>query len=319
MSMKLGLFLIITGFILAGCQQPTHHYQGYVEGETLYLAEPFSGILQKAHVHRGQIVKKGQLLFEIDPLPQEYELKRAKASIEQNQQVLIDIQKARRAPEIDAIKAQIEQVKAQISLAAIRFHRNETLFNKKVVAKDDLDAAFERLHEAEGLKAQLEANLALALMGGRPNQIGAQKAANKGLRAALEEAQWSVDQKKVCAPSDGIIFDTYYKRGEFVVAAHPIASLLTRQNTYIEFFVPLRDLHDLEVGKKITYTYSTSKKAFSAVVGYISPKAEYMPPLVYSRDNFDKLVFRVKALVYGKNPLIPGEPVMIHVERTHAG
>lgn len=319
MSTKLWFSLVMMGSLLAGCEQPKHQYQGYVEGEILYLAEPFSGVLLKRHVHRGQVVKKGQLLFEIDPKPQSYELEHAEAAVAQGEQVLTDLEKTRRVPEIDAIKAQIVQVEAEISLASIRFHRNEVLFGKKVIAKDDLDASHELLNQKKGLKAQLEANLALASMGSRPNLIAAQTEVNRGLKAGAEQARWSLEQKNVFAPSDGIIFDTYYKPGEFVVAAHPIASLLTRQNTYIEFFVPLRDLHHLEVGKKITYSYSSSPKSFTAVVGYISPKAEYTPPLVYSRDNYDKLVFRIKALVAGKNPLIPGEPVMIRVERPHAG
>lgn len=316
MSYKLWFVLILISLLL-GCRRDDHHYQGYVESDTIYLSEPFSGILKHRYVHRGEAVKQGQLLFEIDPEPENFKLIQANAALSQGQQILADLKKSRRAPEIDAIKAQIAQVDAEISLASQRLKRNQTLFNKKVIAPDTLDASQENLKERMALKMQLEANMALAMLGARDNQIDAQVDANKSLEAAKGLAAWSVAQKKIFAPMDGFIFDTYYREGEYVTAAAPVASLLTSQDIYIEFFVPLRDLHDLTMGKKITYTYLKGKESFHAVIGYVSPRAEYMPPLIYSNDNFDKLVFRIKAKVLDQNTVFPGEPVTIHVESTH--
>lgn len=316
MSYKLWFVLILTG-LLVGCHRSDRHYQGYVESDTIYLSGPFSGILKHRYVHRGEVVKRGQLLFEIDPDPESFKLIQANAALAQGEQYLLDLKKSRRPPEIAAIKAQIEQVEAEISLATQRLKRNQTLFNKKVIAPDTLDAASENLKERLALKMQLEANLALSMLGARDNQIDAQVDANKGLDAAKDLAEWSVAQKKIFAPQDGYIFDTYYREGEYVAAAAPVASLLSKQDIYIEFFVPLRDLHDLTIGKKITYTYLQGKVIFHAVIGYVSPKAEYLPPLVFSNDNSDKLVFRIKAKILEQNDLFPGEPVTVNIESEH--
>lgn len=316
MSYKLWFVLLFVALI--GCGRSEHHYQGYIESDTLYLSQPFAGVLKHRYVHRGEYVKKGQVLFEIDPDPETFKLEEAKAALAQGQQMLEDLQKSRRVPELDAIKAQIIQVEAEISLAQLRLKRNQTLFNKKVIAPDTLDAAQEYLNERLAQKQQLEANLALAQLGARSNQIEAQVEANKSLAAAIDLAQWSVVQKKIIAPIDGFIFDTFYREGEYVTAAAPVASLLARQDIYIEFFVPLRDLHDLSLGKKMTYTYLKGSDVFHAMVVYVSPKAEYMPPLIYSNDNFDKLVFRIKAKILDQNNVFPGEPVTVTIESTHA-
>lgn len=316
MSYKLWFVLLFVALI--GCGRSEHHYQGYIESDTLYLSQPFAGVLKHRYVHRGEYVKKGQVLFEIDPDPETFKLEEAKAALAQGQQTLEDLQKSRRVPELDAIKAQIIQVEAEISLAQLRLKRNQTLFNKKVIAPDTLDAAQEYLNERLAQKQQLEANLALAQLGARSNQIEAQVEANKSLAAAIDLAQWSVVQKKIIAPIDGFIFDTFYREGEYVTAAAPVASLLARQDIYIEFFVPLRDLHDLSLGKKMTYTYLKGSDVFHAMVVYVSPKAEYMPPLIYSNDNFDKLVFRIKAKILDQNNVFPGEPVTVTIESTHA-
>lgn len=316
MNYKIGLLCLCMG-LFVGCHRSEHHYQGYIESDTIYLSEPFSGVLKHRYVHRGEVVKKGQLLFEIDPDPETYKLMQASASLAQGQQLLADLQEPRRVPEIDAIKAQITQVEAEISLATLRLKRNQTLFNKKVIPPDTLDAAQELLNEKLAQKAQLEANLALAQLGARPKQIDAQIDANKSLAAAKDHAQWALAQKKIVAPADGFMFDIFYREGEFVTAAAPVASLLARENIYIEFFVPLQDLHDLSLRKNITYNYLQDSKTYHAKIVYVSPKAEYMPPLVYSNDNFDKLVFRIKAKILDTNDVFPGEPVTVHVEPSH--
>ena len=52
----------------------------------------------------------------------------------------------------------------------------------------------------------------------------------------------------------------------------------------------------------------------NATIAYIASKAEYIPPLVYSRDNADKIVFRVKASIEGASELISGVPVTVLVD-----
>jgi len=185
--------IILFGLIisLVACHPNKQRYQGYVEADSIYLSEPFSGTLKTAYVDRGQQVKRGQLLFELDPNPQAFNLRHVAAEMDEAMQVLTDLKKSRRVPEIDAIKAQIAQVDAQIKLAKLRLNRNQTLFKKRVVAEDALDNAKEHLIERQGVKAQYEANLALAKLGGRLNQIAAQRAKAKAVNIDTAQAKWS--------------------------------------------------------------------------------------------------------------------------------
>jgi len=303
---------------LLGCAKPSHRFQGYVAGENLYLASPYSGNLIKMPVMRGQRVKKGELLFRLDPNPQTSIQHGSAAVVTKNEYMLADLIKPKRPPETAAIEAQISQVDAQIALATLRVSRNSTLFDKHVMDKDTLDSAVEHLHETQYLKAQYEANLALAKLGARSDAILAQKYELISARAKQEELEWQVRQKNEYAPADGIVNDTYFKVGEFVSAEHPVLSLLTPENTHIEFFVPLDVKVMLFVGKKISYTYEGATERYQAVIGYISPEAEYIPPLVYSRENTDKIVFRVKAHVKNTRQIFPGQPVSVTVEPRHA-
>ncbi|WP_019215981.1 HlyD family secretion protein, partial [Legionella tunisiensis] len=115
----------------------------------------------------------------------------------------------------------------------------------------------------------------------------------------------------VYAPNDGYIFDTYYREGEFVGSQQAILSLLPPNNVHIEFFVPVEALTQLRRGQEISFLCDGCMKTSQATINYISPEAQYIPPLVYSRDNNDKLVFRIKAKLRYPDEFKPGQPVSV--------
>lgn len=312
-SMKIrtmAVLLITTGFFTGCGNSDKHRYQGYVEGENIYLASPYSGKLIQALVLRGERVKKGELLFKLDPYPQMLDIQEATASLKKGKQQEINLKKPRRTQEIDAIKAQIGQANEQIALAAIRVKRNQSLYAKHFVDKDTLDESQERHSELLYLKAQFEANLALAKEGSRIHEIKAQQEQVSELEAKLAQSEWELKQKTIYAPANGVIFDTYFKPGEFVDGGHPVAALLTPENFRIEFFVSADALTTLHIGQKIAFECDGCALNNHATIAYISPEAEYVPPLVYSRENKDKLVFRVKARIDHSENYKPGQPVI---------
>lgn len=311
--MKGLLLSIFFAVFLIACNTNEKYYQGYVEGENVYLASPYSGRLQYLYVHRGQYVKKGQLLFALDPNPQAFLVKQQEAALLQAQQLLSDLEQPRRLPEVQAIRAQIEQTDAKLKLAEIRVKRMQELYLKQATDKDSLDAAIAYYKEQEKLKAQYQSNLELAQLGSRVEQIKAQRSQVVSTRAKLNEAKWQLTQKKIYSPTEGIIFDTYYREGEFVEGQHAVLSLLPPQNKRIEFFVPTSEVNYLRLGKSITFFREESKTTYNAIVDYVSPEAEYLPPLVYSRENYTKLVFRVKARIVKPDTFKPGQPVTVEI------
>jgi HlyD family secretion protein len=63
---NLSLVVLLAGFF-AGCSlNSSNEFQGYVEGEYVYVASPIGGALTNLAVARGDEVKSGQLLFELE-------------------------------------------------------------------------------------------------------------------------------------------------------------------------------------------------------------------------------------------------------------
>lgn len=306
------LFIALLVVMTVNCgQKEKRSYQGYVEGENVYLASPYSGILKKLYVQRGDQVKKGQILFSLDPDPQILVVKQNEADLLEAQKLLNDLMQPRRSPEIAAIQAQIEQTDAQLKLAEIRVQRTQQLYAKQAIDKDSVDEAVALYKEQKQLKAQYESNLQLAKLGSRDEQINAQQAQVISLMAKLAEAKWQLEQKTIYAPNDGFIFDTYYREGEFVGSQQNVLSLLPPKYVRIEFFVPVETLAQLRRGQQISFRCDGCIKESQAIITYISPEAQYIPPLVYSRDNSDKLVFRIKAELKYPSEFKPGQPVSV--------
>lgn len=312
--MRLGLIVTLTCcFVISGCGDSEKPFQGYIEGQNLYMSSPYSGILQQLSVNRGQRVQQGTPLFHLDPDPEAIQLKQAEKELLQAQNTLDDLKKPERDPEIAAIAAQIDQVNAEIVLAQLRVQRYQKLYSKQAIDKDSVDAALAHLQQQQQLKSQYEANLALSKLASREDRIKAQAAQMAALMEKVNEAKWNLAQKTAVSPSEGVIFDTFFSQGEFVPAGKPVLALLTPDNIYLVFFLPLAYMQKIHLQQEISFSCEGCDQVNKAIINYVSPEAEYLPPLVYSRENSDKLVFRIHAQV--KNPLQfkPGQPVIVSI------
>lgn len=312
MNLNFKIGVIIGILCLLSCNNDNNSYQGYVEGDDMYLSSPFGGEIIKKNVSRGDTVKKGDLLVNLDPNPEAIslaEIESRKISAENTYQDLLN---PRRNPEIAAINWQIEKTKEQIKLAELRVDRYKKLYERNAGSKDELDAAKTKLEELKYGKAKLEADLQLARLGSREEQIKAQKSNVDAIDKQLQEAKWKVQQKLIKAPDDGIILDTFYERGEYVAQTKPIISFLDPKTLRAEFFVPVRLLPKIKLGDKVLLSFMGSDTKQSAYISYIADTAEYIPPLVYSNTNESKLVFRVRAKITENFSLFkPGMPVTV--------
>ena len=308
--------LILGGFflLLVGCgRDETKTYQGYVEVRNLYLASPYSGLLMKQHVFRGQYVKKGDILFNLDDRAESLQVEEGNELAKQGENALVDLKKPKRKPEIVMVEAQLREATARLKLAELRLNRFDELYKKQATDRDHVDDA---LYNAEVLKGSLDevtANLKLASMGARKDQILAQQSKVSALYSRVKYIVWQLEQKSIYAPIDAIVFDTYYVEGEFVGAEKPIAALVDPKNVRVEFFVPAKDLESLKLNQKIQFTCEGCSSSNEAVINYISPEAEYISPLIYSRENSDKIVFRIKANIVNAPLFKPGQPVIVSI------
>lgn len=302
----------------AGCaRREAAGYQGYLEGEFVYVAAPLGGQLEKLAVARGARVEAGAPLFTLEQSAELSALREAAERLRQSQARLADLRKGLRPTELAAMDARLAQARAAAELSARELERATRLHQTTVLSDDDFDRV--RLnHEANAKQvAEISAQLETAQLGGRADVIAAAEADAAAAQAALDRAGWSVAQKSRSAPSAALVYDTLFREGEFVPAGQPVVALLPPANLKVRFFVPEAAFATLKAGAMVQVTVTGLSAPFAARISYLSPKPEYTPPVLYNRENRAKLVFMVEAAFDPAvaRDLHPGQPVDVTVAK----
>lgn len=307
----------LAAVLLAGCgQNSPASFQGYIEGEYVYVAAPLSGMLTNLAVARGDSVKTGQLLFELERQPEAAALAQAEKNLAQAQAQLDDLIKGKRPPEIESLEAQLNQAQANLKLAEDQLARREKLGGADVISREELDQARTQRDMNHAQVAQLTADLATAKLGGRDDAIRAAQAFVESQRAARDKAKWSFDQKQQFAPDNATVHDTLYRRGEFVSAENPVAVLLPPENLRVRFFVPQSTLPQIKIGETVSVKPDGAAHPINATLNFISTQAEYTPPVIFSRETRANLVFMIEAKFSPADiaDLRPGQPVDVELK-----
>jgi HlyD family secretion protein len=311
----LGVAVALWG-VAAGCDRAdSNHLQGYVEGEFVYVAAALAGTLESLHVQRGAQVQAGDALFALDSAPEQAEVDEAKRRLAQAQATAEDVKKGRRPSEIDSVQAQLKQAQAALALAEKELARQEELFRAQMTTERDVDRARATFDQARERVAQLDADLSTARLGSRKDQIAAAEDEVRAREAVLAKAEWALAQKRRVAPQAGLVFETLYRAGEWVAAGRPVVALLPPQNVKVRAFVPETRIGTVHTGDRVRVTVDGVAEPINGTVSFISPQAEYTPPVIYSQENRGKLMFMIEAAVdpAAAATLHPGQPVDVEL------
>lgn len=272
-QMLLILAAILT--IFACSQQASDRAQGYIEGHFTYLASNSSGKVETLFVRRGQRVKEGEVLANLEPQP---ESDTYQANVENLQQSI----------------AERDAIQANLDFAKITYERNKILVEKHAIQISELDNAKANYTNLQAQLAKANANIA-------------------SVKANLAQAKWTKDQKSIVAPLDGMVFDVYYRIGEFVKAQQSVISLLAPADIKAIFYVDEINLGRIKLNQAITVQCDSCSKTYEGHVSFISPEAEYTPPVIFSEQTNAKLVYRIEAIFTPEDAyqLHPGQPVTV--------
>ena len=286
--------------------------QGYIEGEYMRVGAPFAGTLQQLSVQRGDPVASNAPLFTLERENELAARKQAEGQLQSALARLENLKTGKRAPEVQSVEEQLRQAMVARELSAANFKRQESLFKSGFISSAALDDVRTRMKSDDALVEQLKAAVATAkLPGGRPDEIRAAQADADAARQALAQADWRLGQRAIVAPLAGRVNDTYFVVGDFVPAGSPVVSLLPAANVKVRFYVPEPMLGRLHPGQTVSFTCDSCGAPMSATVSFIADRAEFTPPVLYSKENRAKLVFLVEARPAAEvaAKLNPGQPV----------
>jgi len=299
---------------LAGCgdADSTRVYTGYAEADLVYVAAPASGWLVDAPFTEGARVSAGDMVFSLDDDLQSAAVDEARARLMQAEAQLEDLRKGVRTTELQAFEAQLAEAQADLRLARAERDRSQALVQRGVASKARGDEADARYGVSLARVKTAKANLETARLSARDDAIMAAVAARDAAADTVEQASWHRDQRQVIARTDGVVEDVFHRTGEFVPVGSPVIALLPDTGIKVRFFVPQHDLPSVSLGMEVTVT-ADGREGLKARISHIAREAEFTPPVIYSEESRDTLVFLVEALPVAPQALRPGQPVDVRL------
>jgi len=311
---RAGFLIAALTLALAACSDaPSAARQGYVEGEFVNVASPIAGRLDRLSVRRGDTIAVGAPLFALEAQSEAAAERQAAEQLRAAEAQLADLKVGKRPQELDVTRAQLAEARAGEQKSSTRLARDQAQFAIGGIAKQQLDDA-RAAHDADLARVnQLESEIAVGELPGRAAQIRAQEAQVAAARAALEQAQWRLDQKSVASTVSGRVHDTLYREGEWVAAGSPVVRMLPPGNVKVRFFVPQADVGAIAPGRDATVHCDGCAADVPVKVTFVSTEAEFTPPVIYSNETRAKLVFMVEAAPApaDASKLRPGQPVSV--------
>jgi membrane fusion protein (multidrug efflux system) len=249
------LVLWLTGGRYAGTDD------AYVEAAKLMVTTDVSGLVKSVDVVQGQHVKKGQVLFQLDPKPFQIAVDNAKAALAQS---VLDVEAMKAT--YQGMLGQTAAQQAQVRLAQITYNRDLALARASAIAPATLDQARGTLQSAQAtlIFLQQNAQMQLAKLNGNPNLPPQQAPQYKQANAALDEAERQLGHTVVRAPFEGDVTEVdSLQPGTLVISAMAAftttsaVGLVSTTDTWVSANMKETDLTHVTTGDPVSVTIDT--------------------------------------------------------------
>ncbi len=305
-----GLFFVFAYFM--GDNPPPYRAWGNVDNRTVALSFQAPGRIQTLYVEEGTMVKKGDVLGELDTRPMVLERDTAQALVQQAQANYDLAKEGFRKEDVEKGKAGVDALANKVELARLTYERISRLAKNNAVSRQTFDDAKLNYQALLAQLASAKAQYALLQSGLRPAEVESAKAqlAQAESRLALAEYNLNVASKLI-APIDGLVRARMAEPGDMAGPSRIIYDISIVSPKRLRVYVTETQLRYVHVGDEATVTTDTTHP-MTATVASVSDKAEFTPKTVQTQDLRTLLVYEVRLnLPDPKNKLKLGQPITV--------
>lgn len=302
----------------------------YVRAAKLMVSTDVSGLVAEVAVREGQAVKRGEVLFRLDPSEFQIRLASARSALDETALGIAAMKRDYRR-----MLSDIDAQQAEVDLAQSNFDRFAVLVRTSGVSRADYDAARHALTAAKNRLESLrhQAEVQLARIGGDPELPVEKHPRYLEARARVDEAARQLDHTVVRAPFDGVVTQVAaLQPGALLVSAMSAFSptsavgLVSTENVWVEAFMKETDLTWVRPGNPVSITVDTYPgRTWRGTVESISPAtgAEFsVLPAQNASGNWVKVVQRIPVRIRldrgsGDPVLRAGMSVVVTIDTGH--
>lgn len=284
------LVFIIVVALLAYCgmyaydQANTLILQGEVDTKTVDLSSKVVGRVLKINVEKGDSVKEGDVLIELDTPEINAKAEQADA--------MLALAMAQQAKVNNGTREeQIGMAKANFDVAKKTYDRMNRLHKEGVIPTQKLDEAMAKYQAAKEQYTML--------VNGAQNEDKLSAAANvKRARGANAEVSSYLKENKIVAPIDGIVTEITVEEGELVGAGSPIVTIVDNSDCWVTFNLREDLLSKVKNGTELDVNIpAVGDKPVKVKVNYISVMGNFANwRATKAKGEFDMKTFEVRAI-----------------------
>lgn len=271
---------------------------GNIEATEVDLSFRISGQIKTRPVDEGDRVKEGQVVANLDTDTLEALRGAAKAELDAAKANLDQLEEGYRKEEIDMARAQLKAAESKLKNAKDEYERYLPLYKEGAVSPSTFDlretalkVATEEYNNARHALLKLET-------GPREQEI-------RAARSRLERAKWELnrieldlDHSVLKSPLTGVVLVKAGEVGEVVLPGATVMTVAAIDEVWLRGYVAEKDLGKVKLGQIAHIsTDSFPNKIYQGNVTYISPRAEFTPKNVQTREERVKQVYRVKITI----------------------
>lgn len=298
-----GVVLVGWLFLRGGQDADESRFTGYVVSDNLYLSAPVAGTVAWIGAEEGQQVRAGMPLFRIDPAQRTAEVEEARAQVSAS-----SAQTAEHRAALGRARANLAAYEAEAERLAVEARRLTGAQEEKPgsVAGLELDQARAAYRAALRRRDAARTEVAAAAAA-----IEAAAAQVRRSRAGVAIAEADLAELSAAAPVAARVDDIMYQPGEWAAANAPIVSLVPEGAVKVRFYVPQAVVNEYRPGTRVAVACDGCRPGMTATVSFVASRPEFTPPVIYSLEARDKLVFMVEARPSHPRMLVPGQPLDI--------
>jgi HlyD family secretion protein len=300
--------------LLAGCDNgKPPAYQGWVEADLIFVGPDETGRVETLAVREGNEVMAGAPLFDLDSELQAADVHTAAAQVAEARARLARLESAQqRREEVAVLEAQEKRAESAVTLSSSELERVQQLFNRGGIASQaQLDIAKANAGRDRAALDEVRRQITVARMSSREEDIAAARQSLAAAEARRAASETKLARRKVAAPVSGSVQQVYFRPGEMVMAGKPVVALLPPANLKLRFFVNEATLPKVKLGEAVDVRCDGCGGPIVAKVSFISRASEFTPPVIYSLEERNKLVFMVEARTDEPERLRVGQPVSV--------
>lgn len=286
---------------------------GHVEATEVRVSAKVGGTLEWFPADEGDGVERGQELARFSTVDQELALAAARAEHDLADANLRLALAGFRSEDVDAARAQLRRAEIELAAAERDRERFQGLLDSgsgTEKARDDAvtrrDAAARTVDAARDQLRKLERGL-------RREEVDAARARVAAAAARIAQIEQQIRDATVTSPAAGVVTEKLVEQGEILPPGTALAVVTDLADARLVAYVGEPDLGRIRLGQEAEVVTDAGERRTGRLT-WISPRAEFTPKNVQTRDERVKLVYKVKIALDNDDGLFkPGMPAEAHL------